>query len=91
MLTIIDVRDCSEFDASRVQGAVSMPMKALLDNAAQVLEKERDIYVYVDSDEMTAEAAHLLRTAGYQQVIELTGGVMAWKTSKYPIEGNEAT
>jgi rhodanese-related sulfurtransferase len=89
-LTIIDVRDRSDFNASRIQGAISMPMEILLITVAQTLEKQRDIYVYGDSDEMTADAANLLRAAGYQQVAELSGGVMAWKASRFPIEGNEA-
>lgn len=86
-LTIIDVRDRADFNETRIQGSVSMPLMALTAVIDGSLEKERDIYIYGDSDTVTAEAANQLRTAGYQRVAELKGGLPAWKTAKYPVEG----
>lgn len=86
-LTIIDVRDRADFNATRIQGSVSMPLVALTAAIGGSLEKERDIYIYGDSDAVTAEAANQLRTAGYQRVAELRGGLPAWKAAKYPVEG----
>jgi rhodanese-related sulfurtransferase len=85
-LTIIDARDRSAFNQEHIQGAVSMPLATLVDAAKLTLEQDRDIYIYGDSDEMTAEAANQLRAAGYQQVAELVGGSTAWKSAKFPIE-----
>jgi rhodanese-related sulfurtransferase len=85
-LTIVDVRDRSAFNQERIQGAISWPL-ATLDAAKLSLEAERDIYVYGASNEVTAEAANQLRTAGYQQVAELIGGLTAWKSAQYPVEG----
>jgi rhodanese-related sulfurtransferase len=86
-LTIIDVRDRADFNATRIQGSVSMPLVTLTAAIGGSLEKERDIYIYGDSDAVTAEAANQLRTAGYQRVAELRGGLPAWKAAKYPVEG----
>ena len=86
-LTIIDVRDRADFNETRIQGSVSMPLVALAAAIDGSLEKERDIYIYGDSDAATAEAANQLRGAGYQRVAELKGGLPAWKAAKYPIEG----
>jgi rhodanese-related sulfurtransferase len=85
-LTIIDVRDRSVFNQEHIQGAISMPLATLVDAVKLTLEQSRDIYVYGASDEVTAEAANQLRAAGYQQVAELIGGSMAWKSAKFPIE-----
>ncbi|MBE9137870.1 rhodanese-like domain-containing protein [Nodosilinea sp. LEGE 07088] len=86
-LTIIDVRDRAAFNELHIQGAVSMPLPMLVDAVSRNLEQERDIYVYGDSDEMTATATGQLRAAGFQKVAELAGGLAAWQAAKYPIEG----
>ena len=50
------------------------------------LERDRDIYVYSDTDEETANAAARLREAGFERVSEVTGGLGAWKAAEYPVE-----
>ncbi|PSN75830.1 rhodanese-like domain-containing protein, partial [filamentous cyanobacterium CCP4] len=86
-LTIIDVRDREAFNLLHIQGAISMPLISLVDAVSRNLEQERDIYVYGDSEAMTAAAANYLREAGYENVAELTDGLSAWKAAQYPIEG----
>lgn len=85
-LTIIDARDRTAFNTAHIQGAISMPLEGLVDRVAQSLEQERDIYIYGDTDDMTADAANQLRAAGYQRVAELSGGLSAWKSARYPVE-----
>ena len=85
-LTIIDVRDRSEFNQRHILGAVSMPMNELVDRASSTLEITRDIYVYGETDEETAQAATELRAAGYLNVSQLRGGVAAWKAVDFPVE-----
>lgn len=85
-LTIVDVRDRSEFNFSHILGAVPMPLDELVDRALSSLGITRDIYIYGETEEETAEAAAKLRTAGYHNVSELRGGVAAWKAVGYPVE-----
>jgi rhodanese-related sulfurtransferase len=85
-LTIVDVRDRSEFNQNHILGAVSMPINELVNRASSTLEVTRDIYIYGETDEETAEAATALRAAGYYNVSELRGGVAAWKAVDFPIE-----
>ncbi|MBD2465007.1 rhodanese-like domain-containing protein [Oscillatoria sp. FACHB-1407] len=85
-LTIIDVRDRTEFNQGHVMGAISIPMKELVKRALTTLELDRDIYVYGDTDDETAIAANSLRDAGYSHISELRGGVAAWKAVGYPVE-----
>ena len=84
-LTIIDARERSEFNFSHILGAIPMPLNELIDRVSS-LEVTRDIYVYGETDEETAEAAAKLRAAGYLNVSELRGGVAAWKAVDYPVE-----
>ncbi|KGF73402.1 rhodanese [Neosynechococcus sphagnicola sy1] len=86
-LTIVDVRDRNAYNATRIMGAIAMPMDELVERALASLELIRDIYVYGETDEQTAKAASHLRKAGYEHVAELIGGLPAWKKARYPVEG----
>ena len=85
-LTIIDIRDRQEFNLSRIQGAVNLPLPQLVEQALGNLELSRDIYVCSDLDEETAIAVAKLRQAGFRSVSELQGGLPAWKAMDYPVE-----
>ena len=89
-LTIIDVRGRDLFNASRILGAISMPLDELVARASASLESERDIYIYGDTDEMTAGAVAMLREAGYENVAELAGGLSAWQATGGAVEGSIA-
>ncbi len=89
-LTIVDVRDRTAFNTSHIMGAIAMPMQELVTQARASLEFIRDIYVYGETEEQTAEAAFQLREAGYQHIAELVGGLAAWEKAKYPIDGFSA-
>lgn len=84
--TIIDVRDRAAFNEAHIMGAISFPSEELLPRVEANLERERDIYLYSDTDEETANAAARLREAGFERVAKLTGGLGAWKAAGYPVE-----
>jgi rhodanese-related sulfurtransferase len=86
-LTIIDVRSREAFNANRITGAIAMPADEVVARVEASLERDRDIYVYGDSDEQTAAVAALLRAAGFQRVAELKGGLAAWKAAAGAVEG----
>ncbi|PSB28773.1 rhodanese-like domain-containing protein [Stenomitos frigidus] len=85
-LTILDVRDRSLFNASHISGALSMPVHELIDRARTSLPLNRDLYIYGETDEESAEIANQLRAAGYRHVSEIRGGVSAWKAVGFPID-----
>ncbi|MBD2253402.1 rhodanese-like domain-containing protein [Nostoc parmelioides] len=85
--TILDVRDRSTYNDGHIMGAMAMPIEDLVDRASSSLEKSRDIYVYGAGDEQTSQAVNLLRSAGFERVSELKGGLAAWKAIGGPTEG----
>jgi len=85
--TILDVRDRTAFNQSRILGAMAMPMEDVVERAKSSLEPEREIYVYGESDEQTAEAAAKLREGGFTAISELKGGLAGWKAIGGPTEG----
>ena len=86
--TILDVRDRAAFNAARIMGAMTMPMEDLPQRALDSLEPRREIYVYGENDEQSAQAANQLRQAGFESVSELRGGLAAWKAIGGPTEGS---
>jgi rhodanese-related sulfurtransferase len=88
-LTLIDARSRDAFNISRIMGAISMPLNELVDRALTSLELIRDIYIYGSDEQETAQAAALLKEAGYENVAQLEGGLAAWKAVGYQIEGND--
>ncbi|HEY9811051.1 MAG TPA: rhodanese-like domain-containing protein [Halomicronema sp.] len=86
-LTILDVRERGVFNQGRIMGAMSMPLNEVVERAQSSLEPIRDIYVYGENDEQTAQAAGMLRSAGFLNVAELRGGLEAWKAIAGSTEG----
>lgn len=85
-LTIIDVRDRATFNQGHIMGAISFPGEEVVSRTESNLERDRDLYIYSDTDEETADVASRLRDAGFKRVAELTGGLGAWKAADYPVE-----
>jgi rhodanese-related sulfurtransferase len=90
-LTIIDVRDREAFNHGRIMGAIAFPADELVDRAKASLESNRDIYVYGDTDQESAAAASQLRSAGFERVAEIKGGLADWKAIGGPTEGIDET
>lgn len=86
--TILDVRDRGAFNASRIMGAMSMPIEELVEKAKGSISPKREIYVYGEDDAQSADAANRLRQAGFNSVSELRGGLAGWKAIGGPTEGN---
>lgn len=85
--TIIDVSDRETYNDGHILGAMSMPKDQFVDRVKSSLEPSRDIYIYAETDEETAQAVQQLRAAGYEHVSELKGGLPAWKAIGGPTEG----
>jgi rhodanese-related sulfurtransferase len=85
--TVLDVRDRTAFNQLRILGAMTMPIEELPDRATATIQPTREIYVYGENDEQSAQAAAKLREAGLENVSELRGGLDAWKAIGGPTEG----
>ena len=86
-LTIVDTRSRAAFNCNRICGAMPLPADdALAARAQGILARDREIYIYGETDAETARTAAMLRAAGFASVSELIGGLAAWKAAGYPIE-----
>ena len=80
---LLDVRTPEEFAAGHLEGDVNIDWyQPDFAKQLEVMDKEDKVYVYCKIGGRSAEAAELMESLGYKQVIDLTGGYDAWLESK---------
>lgn len=86
--TLVDVREYAEFAGGRVGDAKLIPLGDL-DNRHLELDHEKPIYVMCRTGRRSAEAQKKLRALGFKNVINVVGGIEAWKKESLPLEIDE--
>ena len=79
---LVDVRTPEEFQSGYIAGAKNLNIYDA-DFAQQIaqLDKNKPVMVYCAKGGRSATAAEQLKQAGFLQVYDLSGGMMAWKTA----------
>lgn len=78
-ITLLDVRETSEYDGGHIEGAVNAPLSSLDANELPY-PKDEPIYVICRSGNRSAQAANRLQEAGYTKIYDVSGGMMAWES-----------
>lgn len=81
---LLDVRETPEFNYEHIAQSKNIP-RDHLSEAARELPKEKEIYVICQVGMSSKGAARTLEAAGLS-VINVEGGLEAWKRAKYPVE-----
>lgn len=88
-LVIIDTRSLAEAKAGHIQGAVNIPLKALIAEKEQFpLDRKAYIVLYSSGTDMAklAPAMKAVSSWGYSRVFILQGGYKAWASADLPIQ-----
>jgi len=85
---IVDVREVEEFNGplGHVSGALLLPLGSLAEKIA-VLKKEKPIVTVCRSGARSAQATVILGKAGFENVANLSGGMLRWRAQRFPVEG----
>jgi rhodanese-related sulfurtransferase len=85
-LTIIDVREESEFAAGHIPGAIHLG-KGIIERDIEsvVADTNQEILLYCGGGFRSVLAADNLQRMGYQNVISVDGGWRGWTESGYPV------
>lgn len=76
---LVDVREPSEFEVSRISGATLVPKGAILDRSAlDALPRDRRLVLYCRSGVRSAAALASLKAEGFSDAVHVDGGIMAW-------------
>ncbi len=83
---LLDVRETAELEKDGyIEGAVHIPVRQLLDNLDKLPAPDQPIVIYCASGHRGAFALAALRFLGYSNVVNLGGGLNAWKKAELPV------
>lgn len=83
-LQLIDVRSAEEFEQDgKIEGARLIPLPALSSRMSDI-SKETPVAVICRSGSRSHVAAEMLARAGYTNVFNVQGGMIAWRRAGYP-------
>ena len=79
---LLDVRTSGEFEAGHIENALNIDYNST-DFATKLdsLDKTKKVFVYCLSGGRSGNAVAVLQEKGFTEVIELDGGMMAWRNS----------
>ena len=82
-VTLLDVREPYEWEVSRLEGAIHIPMQQLPRRLNEV-PRDKEIVVYCRVGGRSAHAQHYMLQQGFTRVRNLGGGLIAWARQQDP-------
>lgn len=84
-VTLVDVREPHEYEAGHIEDALLMPLANVVALAAD-LPKDQPVYVVCRSGNRSLQASNALIDAGFQDVRNVDGGMIAWEAAGFDVE-----
>jgi hydroxyacylglutathione hydrolase len=84
-IEIIDVRNLSEHEESRIPDAKHIALGYVLENL-KLIRHDTPIAVHCESGVRSQIVSSLLIAKGYTNIFNVTGGIKAWKNADLPVE-----
>lgn len=82
---LIDVRTMEEYNGGHIESAKNIDYNSSnFESEIAKVDKEKTIFIYCLSGGRSSAAASFLEKKGYKNVIELVGGMMAWRSEGLP-------
>ena len=88
-VVLVDVREPEEFvgELGHIEGSLLVPMDALERRLPKLAGYvDRDVVVVCRAGARSASAGAILRRAGFRQVYNLGGGLLAWGAAGLPVQ-----
>ena len=84
---VLDVRTAGEFKTGYIKHALQADWtnKKQFTDRIQYVDKNKPVYIYCLSGGRSAAAANWMRQNGFEEVVELKGGINAWKAADKPL------
>jgi hydroxyacylglutathione hydrolase len=88
-VTVLDVRNRTEYDAGHLPGALHIPVGYLPERLGDV-PRDKPLVVQCESGSRSAIAVSLLQKLGVGNASNLEGGIVAWQRLGHPVERDRA-
>jgi rhodanese-related sulfurtransferase len=86
---VFDVRTAEEYNTGHIKGTLQADFnnKKEFADRVQYLDKQQPVYIYCLSGGRSSAAAKWMRENGFKEVVEMEGGIRAWKQAGKSLEG----
>jgi rhodanese-related sulfurtransferase len=83
---VLDVRPSADYHKGHIINAISLPSSSFASQISSLNKhKDKPIIISCRSGAQSASACSQLRKAGFEQVYNLKGGILAWQSANLPI------
>ncbi len=83
---VLDVRSAEDYAAGHIRGARSVPSAQLADSLDSIKRyKDKPVVVYCEQGVSAAGAMRTLAQQGFARVVNLRGGLRAWRAEHLPV------
>lgn len=83
---VLDIREKKEFDAGHITDSVHIPLNKLGARVAELEKyKSNPVIVACRLGQQSTDAVKILKSAGFTQVMRLSGGISEWRGESLPL------
>jgi rhodanese-related sulfurtransferase len=83
---VVDVRPAADYAKGHIINAVNIPMNGFKNQTGALGKyKEKPVIITCRSGAQSQAACNVLRKAGFPEVYNLKGGVLAWESANLPL------
>ena len=82
---LVDVREQHEYDEAHIPKAQLIPLSEFT-SKYEDLPKDKPLIMQCRSGARSAQATQYLLDNGYKDVVNMTGGILAWQQAELPTE-----
>ena len=83
---ILDVREMKEYSSGHIVNSVHIPLSNLKTRISELDKyKNQKIIVSCRSGNRSSQACASLKKEGFEEVFNLSGGIMAWENASLPL------
>ena len=88
-IQVLDVRTSGEYRDGHIKNSLLADWndRQQFNERIQYVDKNKPVYIYCLAGGRSAAAADWMRQNGFKNVLELLGGMNAWKKENKPVEG----
>ena len=83
---VLDVRETKEFREGHITDSRNIPYSKLKDNLSEIAQfKEKPVVLVCKMGQHAGAAGKILHSAGFKNVLRLSGGITTWKSDGLPL------
>lgn len=82
---LLDVREPWEYDEAHIPGVTLLPMGEVA-NRLDEIPRDKEVIVTCRSGNRSGQVTDFLRQNGFDNVHNMTGGILDWQAAGYPVD-----